>query len=132
MDSSFKQMWVRALRSGKYKQATGALRNEDGFCCLGVLCDVYDSDKWKEPTPKVDWEDESDDEDYKWIYEHHGDNYAFEATEVLPVHITRIAGLAAQNPEVPYGVGGTMTQLAVINDSGATFAQIADLIETHL
>ena len=61
MDSSLKQKWVRALRSGKYEQATGALRNEDGFCCLGVLCDVYDPDKWVEPIPPLD-EDEDDDE----------------------------------------------------------------------
>jgi hypothetical protein len=34
--------WVEALRSGKYKRATHRLRaNEDSFCCLGVLCDLY-------------------------------------------------------------------------------------------
>lgn len=132
MDSSLKQKWVRALRSGKYQQATGALRNEDGFCCLGVFCDVYDSDKWKEPTPKVDWEDESDDEEFKWMYAHEGDSYMYEATEVLPIHIARIAGLEHQNPEVPYGIDGEMKSLASINDNGASFSEIADLIETHL
>jgi hypothetical protein len=131
MDSSIKQKWVSALRSGKYIQATGALRNEDGFCCLGVLCDVYDSDKWREPIPREDLEEESD-EDFKWIYADEGDNYTYEQTEVLPIHIARIARLEHQNPEVPFGVSKTMTQLAVINDSGASFAEIADLIETHL
>ena len=129
MNSSIKQKWVSALRSGKYFQATGALRNEDGFCCLGVLCDVYDSDKWVEPIPPLD---EDEDDDGKWIYADEGTNYMYEQTEVLPIHIARIAGLEHQNPEVPYGVDGTMTQLAVINDNGATFAEIADLIETHL
>jgi len=28
--------WVAALRSGKYKQATGALCVEKRYCCLGV------------------------------------------------------------------------------------------------
>lgn len=33
--------WVNALRSGKYKQGVGHLNTDDGFCCLGVLCDLY-------------------------------------------------------------------------------------------
>lgn len=40
--------WVKALRSGEYKQATGGLRSEaGGFCCLGVLCDVVDPSQWE-------------------------------------------------------------------------------------
>jgi hypothetical protein len=35
------QKLVNALRSGEYPQAKGALKNEDGFCCLGVACDIY-------------------------------------------------------------------------------------------
>lgn len=27
---------VAALRSGKYKQTDGALKDGDGYCCLGV------------------------------------------------------------------------------------------------
>jgi hypothetical protein len=39
------QIWIDALRSGQYKQGHNALRrinnkNEQLFCCLGVLCDV--------------------------------------------------------------------------------------------
>lgn len=38
--------WVKALRSGKYKQAEGQLRYRSitgghKYCCLGVACDVY-------------------------------------------------------------------------------------------
>jgi hypothetical protein len=36
---SLKDKWVAALRSGKYEQGRGAL-NHNGFCCLGVLCEV--------------------------------------------------------------------------------------------
>lgn len=40
------QKWVKALRSGKYKQAYCALKvSEDdssfSHCCLGVACEVY-------------------------------------------------------------------------------------------
>ena len=32
--------WVKALRSGKYKQTIGHLADETGFCCLGVACEL--------------------------------------------------------------------------------------------
>lgn len=32
--------WIDALRSGNYTQARGGLRDGDGFCCLGVMCDL--------------------------------------------------------------------------------------------
>ena len=40
--------WLHALRSGRYQQVTGQLRKGDGFCCLGVFCDLnQDKDnKW--------------------------------------------------------------------------------------
>jgi hypothetical protein len=40
MKAALKSKWVAALRSGKYKQVTGSLQNNGGFCCLGVLCDI--------------------------------------------------------------------------------------------
>lgn len=41
MDPELKQKWVDALRSGKYKQGEGLLRDKnDHYCCLGVLADV--------------------------------------------------------------------------------------------
>lgn len=39
--------WVKALRSSKYKQAQGQLKKDDGFCCLGVLCDLAVKDGGK-------------------------------------------------------------------------------------
>lgn len=49
-----KRKWLRALRSGKYKQTEGGLHCSNGYCCLGVLCDVIDNSKWKEDTNKFD------------------------------------------------------------------------------
>lgn len=42
MFKELKDEWVKALRSGKYKQGRGKLyqKLDDSFCCLGVLCDV--------------------------------------------------------------------------------------------
>jgi len=38
--------WVKALRSGEYKQTDGFLKDDDRFCCLGVLADIVDSCEW--------------------------------------------------------------------------------------
>ncbi len=32
--------WLEALESGNYKQGRGCLNGPNGFCCLGVLCEV--------------------------------------------------------------------------------------------
>lgn len=55
--------WIAALESGKYKQAPGTLRDikTDGYCCLGVLCDILDSSLW-EVSPLGDeyfWKDQT-------------------------------------------------------------------------
>ena len=48
MDKKLKERWIKALRSGKYKQGGGNLRvinkktNEAKYCCLGVLVDIAD------------------------------------------------------------------------------------------
>lgn len=45
LDPKKKKLWVKALRSGKYKQArerlcvTGYMGNKC-FCCLGVACEI--------------------------------------------------------------------------------------------
>lgn len=36
-----KEKWIDALRSGEYSQSQNTLRDKKGFCCLGVLCDLY-------------------------------------------------------------------------------------------
>ena len=38
---------IAALRSDKYKQTTGRLRDGDCFCVLGVACDLADPTKWE-------------------------------------------------------------------------------------
>jgi len=55
MDPDIKEEWLDRLRSGDYKQITGQLRDEEnGRCCLGVLCDIYaeqnDDGEWVDAT----------------------------------------------------------------------------------
>lgn len=42
MDADLKQAWVDTLREGGFTQTKETLHNgiDDGYCCLGVLCEV--------------------------------------------------------------------------------------------
>ena len=45
------RIWIEALRSGKYRQAQYKLKSDEGYCCLGVLCDLARNDggpEWSE------------------------------------------------------------------------------------
>lgn len=33
--------WCKALRSGKYQQGKNTLQSSNGYCCLGVACDIF-------------------------------------------------------------------------------------------
>lgn len=35
------EKWCTALRSGRFKQTSGKLQDEKGYCCLGVACRVF-------------------------------------------------------------------------------------------
>jgi len=111
MNPQIKQKWVSALRSGEYQQTQRYLRKEDGFCCLGVLCDLYGKEN------NVEWQHNEVD---GYFYGNH--------FSILPSSVVEWSGIADSNP---YVNGGTDT-LGGLNDRGSTFEQIADVIEEHL
>ena len=41
------ERWIEALESGKYPKTRRVLRNDLGYCCLGVVCDVVDPNMWQ-------------------------------------------------------------------------------------
>lgn len=104
-----KSLWVAALRSGKYRQGRGVLNSDGKFCCLGVLCEVLN------------------------IPSTMGDNAVFYGGQAsfLPDSAMLLSGLTC-----PYGAAITIRDrvqsLVTHNDSGVTFAEIADAIETQL
>ena len=114
MNPQIKQKWVSALRSGEYQQGQYCLRTDNGFCCLGVLCDLYGKEN------NVEWDLVND-----------GGNYEFQyKEESLPISVMEWAGVENDNPYIIGDTGGT--SLSLLNDSGSTFNEIADLIEEHL
>lgn len=45
--TEFQINWIKALASGKYKRTTRTMRDELGFCCLGVAQDLYPENQWE-------------------------------------------------------------------------------------
>ena len=122
MNKDYRDRWVTALRSGKYKQVFHALRaatenEEEGHCCLGVLCDVYDSTRWGEweevvslPAPLQD--------------EMGLDSLAHFDVASLPAELqAKVTNLGWPDSQHP--------SLAELNDAGAGFELIADIIEAE-
>lgn len=113
MNSNIKQQWVNALRSNEYSQGVGQLQNTDGFCCLGVLCDLYAKETGTE------WEDVSYTSDY----------YVFMGESAyLPVEVKEWAGLNSHYPHIR-NAKGHLRELATLNDTGVEFTEIAQMIE---
>lgn len=54
MDAKLKTQWVKALRSGKYKQGSGALYDAGKYCCIGVLCRVAGGKVHERNSVKID------------------------------------------------------------------------------
>jgi len=119
MNKEIKAKWIEALKSGKYKQTKGTLKNEQGYCCLGVLCAIY-----KEETGKGEFED----------LRGNKNNKAFKVGDIIeegvpPRPVVKWAGMKEANPNI--NQGGIYRPLAVINDQGSTFLELAEIIEVH-
>jgi hypothetical protein len=95
------KQWVSALRSGEFKQARGALRGKDGYCCLGVACVVAERDG---VSLEADWDDMG---------------YLLENVQ---------AWLGLRTKSGALFVGDSLARL---NDSGQSFVEIADVIESE-
>ena len=104
MKKSWATKWVKALRSGKYKQAKNKLKAEDGHCCLGVLCTLTR---------------------YKNNYTQMKDFPTFGTNQVLPHKIVKLVGMKTSRGAVD---GITLTSL---NDTGKNFNEIADFIQKN-
>jgi len=112
MNPEVKTAWVQALRSGEYQQTSGSLRATSGsrasYCCLGVLCDISGLGKWGSS-------------DYYAIGLHF-------ALGILPEEVAEWAGFSSSDPATGED---DWTRLSYQNDSGLSFADIADLIEEN-
>lgn len=128
MNPEVKQKWIDALRSGKYDQGKEKLRSVQGYCCLGVLCDLYSQEQ------DVEWEFRGNEETYLQPQ----DYWYFEGeSEFLPESVRDWSGLPVGNPSVRVDVTEEddendwfyTDEIANLNDSGYTFNELSKLIE---
>lgn len=129
MNSKIKEAWVNALRSGEYNQGGEKLRGANGYCCLGVLCDIYAKEHNRE------WDFRGYDDDGDETNLHPMDYWYFdEEGEFLPKSVMKWAELETNNPilRVEDEEDVFADEVAHINDSGYSFSTIADLIQAQL
>ncbi len=113
MSMELGKRWVEALRSGKYVQGRGGLRDNKNntYCCLGVLCDLIENaeQRWFIYEP--------DQHGSESAYMKFGDPKDAESNgSYAPSYVWPLDGLSGQ------------AYLAGMNDAGASFETIADKI----
>ncbi len=124
--------WVAALRDeNKYKQTTrGGLRDNTGWCCLGVLCDIF-----KDDHPDSEWE-----ELIRGRFSFRPSREAVPEENYLPAAVAEWAGFRLGHHDGIDPGNPTMNVarpdkardhegLALTNDHGASFQTIANMIQ---
>ncbi len=125
MNQEVKEKWLVALRSGDYKQSKFKLKDGDnGFCCLGVLSDLYAKEKG------LEWTESEAVKPFKTV------SCISETTpnsdEYLAKEVMEWAGLDKANPNVDV-VDYCENTLAEFNDDCEfDFDRIAEIIEEQL
>ena len=131
MKKEIANIWVKALRSGKYKQGVCALHTSDNkYCCLGVLCDLYDKDRKAKKKKSIKISNPRyNNNKGKYCYRYDNE-YDF-----LPSNVRRWAGMKSKKGSLE--IDGDFFDLAVLNDGESyhgpmTFKEIAKIIETYV
>ena len=112
MKKEWADKWVKALRSGDYKQCKSTLQRGDAYCCLGVLCKIV-------PNKLV-------------IFE----NKKLSGNSLVGQQNVKIfTELKSGNGKRAKQINGIESMLAdslvKLNDEGSTFNEIADIIENE-
>jgi len=118
MREDIAKIWVKELRSGKYKQGGDYLCRDDKYCCLGVLCDIF---KKTVKTPEFSRSKTSAGGSEITYF---GGNF-----DVLPVEVMEWAGILT--PSGTYSDTGYTHSLSELNDGGHSFDELADIIEAE-
>ena len=125
MKRSVARKWISALRSGHYKKTKDVLkkvgRNQnESFCALGVLCDIYQ----KEHVRTLPEEKTEEDFGVKCVS-------IDGATTNLPKKVMKWAGIKDRDC-VLFNENGERTDIPTLNDDGVSFKKIADIIEKNI
>lgn len=120
MNQEVKQLWIADLRANPDLQGKNALRTQDGkFCCYGRLCELAVK-AGVIPEPII-------------LFDNDFGKYGKDSrTGYPPKEVMVWAELPEEHREIKGTINGYQEPLSVHNDTGATYAQIADAIENEL
>lgn len=110
------RLWLDELKSGKYEQGTWKLNRDNKFCCLGVAAELFKTDdtvvELEESIP-------------------HARQIAYDGwISSAPMYVVEALGLRGQlGDHISNSVDLSLTRL---NDTGKTFAEIAEIFENNL
>lgn len=136
MKQNIMKKWIKALRSGKYKQGKRTLKQYDSkgnaqHCCLGVLCELYNQEmrkNKKKTLPETIYNNDS-------ACPHGYSRFGGKTTD-LPKEVMNWAGIKNSIGRIYYDddVDDNLLWrrcLVDINDGGTKFKTIADIIEKN-
>ena len=139
--------WLKALRSGKYKKGRGALcqidkQGNQSFCCLGVLCDMYNKEQKRNKKKGLSVQKLTKDE---WMVGNLSSKPGYvcsynDCDGTLPTQVIKWAGFREENANGVFN-DATLPELLTLNDGSSgdwgdgtrarSFKQIADIIEQN-
>ena len=104
-----------ALRSGKYQQHVSALTNrtQTAFCCLGVACEISGLGEWKSDDNRVEFTSQNE----------------YSVASLVPA-VQAWLGFRDRFGTF-FGQYNDKDSLANLNDSGAPFEIIANVIDSE-
>jgi hypothetical protein len=127
MKTEIAEKWINALKSGKYSQCENKLKASDGgFCCLGVLTDLYLKEKgedWEPRLRKVVGIEVTE-------YEYMGNKLTLAPDVMLWAGMRTDAG--EYGPDDIDGENTLYYSLAEMNDGGESFETIAEFISENV
>ena len=138
MKQNVMKQWVKALRSGKFKQGQGTLKQfnkkgQEQHCCLGVLCELYNQQMKKSKKKTLLEETIYIDADFSYGYS------IFDTKkEDLPKEVKDWSGIKTSLGRFEItktdedGIEDYEVEtLADLNDLGKKFKTIANIIEKN-
>lgn len=114
--------WIETLETTDFPQGKQSLRSQDGYCCLGIACDLYSKLSPKGlKTDIKEYIDRDDDKEYFTCYYGECKEEAY-----LPVEVSNWLGM------IDYHIfGDPQFKLANLNDNGKSFKEIAEFLKTN-
>lgn len=114
MKKEIADKWIAALP--QYKQCQALLNDGEGYCCLGVLCEVAMENGVKIKKSRLGGRV--------------GVAYNSEVA-ILPTSVIEWAGMSSDNGTFKGPHDGIMNSLSSLNDGGKSFNELAKVIERH-